>query len=211
LSFLPLIFRAAWFAVALEDASAVDSGRASKTRPHRQAAPHLRHSGHLDRLRSRLRDHAVGLAALGTVSDALLLADEDLLIECADGVADGVWVDGAVAEEDEGAPDGLAEDVEHAVEDHLAVGGDDVAALRKTPADRVQEPEEDDPAGADHVGAVDGGADGLCVRAAAPEEVVAEEEEGGDADDEVAPFVGVGDDGAAEPGDDHDFSQEPCV
>ena len=46
---------------------------------------------------------------------------------------------GEQMEEEEG--DGH-EDIEHTVEDHLAVLGDDIATLGKTPRNGVQEPEE---------------------------------------------------------------------
>jgi hypothetical protein len=38
--------------------------------------------------------------------------------------------------------DGLGEDVEDTVEDHLRVGRDDVGTVTQTPGDGVEEPEE---------------------------------------------------------------------
>lgn len=181
-----------------------------KTKPHGQAT-HLRHDGRLDGLRSRLGSDAASLASWRTVPRAALLTDRNLLIITADGMADRIRVNGAMAEEEESSPDRLREDIKDAVEDHLAVRSDDVAALRKAPADGVQVPEEDDPDGADDVGAADSWADGGGVAAAEPEEVDGEEEEREDADHEVAPFVRRGDDGAGQPGHDHDFGQEPGV
>jgi hypothetical protein len=42
------------------------------------------------------------------------------------------------------AKDGLGDEVEDAVEDHLTERGDDVAAVGDTPGDRVEEPDEDE-------------------------------------------------------------------
>lgn len=60
--------------------------------------------------------------------------------------------DGPKVIEDE---DGLSEDIEDTVEDHLGIGVDDSTTVRKSPSDRVEEPEEGEDGG--------GGGEGLLV------------------------------------------------
>ena len=115
-------------------------------------------------------------------------ADTRNLIVVANVQAEPGGIDVAVAPEEEGAEDGLGEDVEDAVEDGLGVRGDDVAALAETPGDRVQEPQEDGPAAADQEGARDVVAERGGVLARHPGHLPRDEEEGHAAEDEVSPL-----------------------
>lgn len=56
-----------------------------------------------------------------------LLLEHSVVVVVADLEAEASWVDVAVAPEEEGTEDGLGEEVEDAVEDGFAIGGDDVA------------------------------------------------------------------------------------
>ena len=64
----------------------------------------------------------VGSSVLGA-----LLLEHSVVVVVADLEAEASWVDVAVAPEEEGTEDGLGEEVEDAVEDGFAIGGDDVA------------------------------------------------------------------------------------
>jgi len=128
-----------------------------------------------------------------------------------DAKTEGRGVDVAVAPEEEEAEDRLGQDVQDTVEDSFGVRSDDVSTLGKSPGDRVQEPEEDGPGGADEVGAADFAADGGGVLAANEDDVPGDEEESRTAEYEVAPLVAGDDEGADETGDDHDFVHEDGV
>lgn len=55
--------------------------------------------------------------------------------------------------------DGLGEDIEDTVEDHLRVGGNDISTIGETPGDGVEEPKEGE----------DAGGDGVCSLETTPE------------------------------------------
>lgn len=105
-------------------------------------------------------------------------------------------VDVAVAPEEQGAEDGFGEEIQDAVEDGFAVGGNDVAgklvlvkliegrggkdvpALGKTPGNRVQDPQEGCETAAHEKGALDVAAKCLGVDPGFPCEHVDDVEEG---------------------------------
>lgn len=60
-------------------------------------------------------------------------------------------VDVAVTPEEEGAEDGLGQDIQDTVEDGFRVRSDDVSTLTETPGDGVEEPQEDGPHTADEI------------------------------------------------------------
>lgn len=60
-------------------------------------------------------------------------------------------VDVAVTPEEEGAKDGLGQDIQDPVEDGFRVRSDDISTLTETPGDRVEEPQEDGPYTADEI------------------------------------------------------------
>ena len=111
--------------------------------------------------------------------------------------------------EDEQAEEAeLRDEVEHAVEDGLGVGRDDVAALAEAPGDRVEQRGEAQDGGRQGVGAADVAAERARVLAAGDEDVVEHGQEGGEAEGEVAPLVARADEGADEAAHDDDLDEE---
>lgn len=104
--------------------------------------------------------------------------------------------------------DGFGEEVEDAVEDHFAGGGDDVTTVCEGPADRVDEPEKAEQAGRDQVGFAELVAERTGGLTAGDVEDPEDVEHGGTAEDVVSPLVGGSDEGADETGDDHEDVEE---
>ena len=71
----------------------------------------------------------------------VLLANGDGFIEVTDVQAELLWRNVAVAEDEQGAKDGLGDDIENAVEDGLAIGMDDVTTFTEAPGNGVEEPD----------------------------------------------------------------------
>lgn len=109
-----------------------------------------------------------------------------------------------VTPEEEAREYDLGHDVEDAVEDGLRVRMDDVAALAQTPADRVQEPEQQQPDAAYPEGLLRVAAQHVGVAPRIVQELVRDEEERGHAEGPEAPFVPRLGKGADEPAHDHE-------
>ena len=93
-----------------------------------------------------------------------------------------------VAPDQKRAEHRLRQQIQDPVEDGLGVGSDDVSTLRKTPCDRVEEPEEDGPDTTHRVGPRDVGADGGGVFARGPGYSPGNPQEGDTAEGEKAPL-----------------------
>lgn len=78
----------------------------------------------------------------------------------------------------------LREDVQYAVEDGLGVTGNDIATLRETPRNRVQEPEADSPDTDNGVGSQDICSNRTGIGATLEDDGVCDEEEGNRAEGE---------------------------
>lgn len=137
-----------------------------------------------------------------------LLLEHSVVVVVADLEAEASGVDVAVAPKEEGAEDGLGEEVEDAIEDGFAVGGDDVAALAETPGNGVQDPEECGERAAHQKGALDVAAKGLGVDAGFPGELEDDVEEGDTTKDKEWPLVDALDESANQASHDHDFVDE---
>ena len=72
--------------------------------------------------------------------------------------------------EQESTKDWLGQDVQDTVERSLRVGRDNIATFRKSPGNRVEEPEESGPSADDNVGLGDIGPNRRRVLAASPDE-----------------------------------------
>lgn len=107
-------------------------------------------------------------------------------------------VPGAGEEEEGEGGDGDEEDIEDTEEDEAGGLADGVAAVRHTPGDGVDEPEEDSPAGETPEVSADveaAGGEGAAVEERTPEEELSKE-----AESEESPLVGGLDVGSSEPG-----------
>ena len=144
--------------------------------------------------RGSFSDAIVGAIVAG---EAILLAvtsnmaganDRWVIIVVTDVETQASRVDTLVAPQEESTEDGLGHDVQHAVEDGLGVGSDEVATLGQSPGDGVKEPEEDGPDTADEVGLADVGAEGGGVLAGGPDDGPGDPEEGDIAKDVVTPL-----------------------
>ena len=96
-----------------------------------------------------------------------------------------------MAPEEESTEDRLGHDIEDTVEDGLRVRGNDIATLRQTPGDGVEEPEEDGPRTADKIGLADVGTERVGVFASSPGHGPGNPEESYAAKDEVAPLFAL--------------------
>jgi hypothetical protein len=120
----------------------------------------------------------------------------------------GGEVESGEHEEVEDGVDGLGEEIEDTVEDHLGIRRDDVGTVGETPSDGVEEPEEGEESGragegssvacAEDAGGLSGGT------SKQPPDV----EEGGASKGVETPLVGRLDEGSDETGDDHDQVEE---
>lgn len=98
-------------------------------------------------------------------------------------------VDLVVSEEQEETESRLGEDIEDTVEYGLRVRVNDVATLRQTPGDGVEEPEEDGQDTALEEGRLDRSTKSVGVAATVNNELVDDKEEGEHAKDPVTPLV----------------------
>jgi hypothetical protein len=126
-------------------------------------------------------------SAVGTVDvsrsikrrvESTLLPHDRITIVVSDRHADRRGVDVTVAPDEEGAEDGLGDEVEDTVEDGFRVGRDDVATLAETPGDGVQDPEEGCQGATVGEALADFGAVAGGVAASFPDELVEDVEEG---------------------------------
>lgn len=113
-----------------------------------------------------------------------------------------------VAEEKQDAKNGLCEDIQDTVKDGFRVGVDDIAALRQTPGNRVQEPQEEGQHATPHECALDGPSEGISVTAAIDGKLIGNKKEGGCAEGKVTPFVGRLRQSANQSADNHDLVRE---
>lgn len=79
-------------------------------------------------------------------------------IDIANAQAHARRVDVPVTGDEHNAEDRLGAEVQRAVEGGLRVRGNDIAAFAETPADRIEEPEEQGPDPAEQIDAMDIGA-----------------------------------------------------
>lgn len=100
------------------------------------------------------------------------------------------------------AVDGLGEEIEDTVEDHLRGGGDDVSSIGDTPGDRVEEPEGREDDGRGHVGLVEVRAEASGRGATGTEEDDPDTDEGGATEGEESPLVDGGNESTDETSDD---------
>lgn len=114
-------------------------------------------------------------------------------------------VDLVVSEEQEEAESRLGEDIEDTVEDGLRVGVDDVATLRQTPGNGVEEPEEDGQDTTLEEGRLDRSTKSVGVAATVNNEFVDDKEEGEHAKDPVTPLVRSLGESTNETSHDHDL------
>lgn len=104
-----------------------------------------------------------------------------------------------------GTKDRLRQQIQHAIENRLAIRADDVSTLTQTPSDGIQGPGEDGPEGNENEKTLDIAADHRGVLHADDQDHVRHHEEGDAADGEVAPFVAALRQGADQASDYHDF------
>lgn len=135
-----------------------------------------------------------------------LLVDTAVLRE---GNVEAVVIPAAGEDQEGPRGDGDEQEVENTVEDERRRDANVVAAVRDTPGNGVQEPEEVDPAGKERV--VAGDAQALGADGAVAEGVHGEEDPGGSAECVEAPLVVGGGESADEVGDDPDPGQEDLV
>lgn len=146
-----------------------------------------------------------------TSSRAVLLIVGDRVIVVADVEAETCWVDVAMSDEEHDTKDWLGKDVEDTVEYSLGVWSNNIATLRYSPGDWVDEPQEHGEDAADKVGTGDIGTDGGCMLASDPADIPGNTEESDHGEDEVAPLVGRSNKGTDQASNDHDLIQEKGV
>ena len=101
------------------------------------------------------------------------------------------WLDIPVTPKEESTEYRLSHDVQDTVEDSFRIRRDNVTALRKSPGNWVQEPEEDSPDTTDQIYFGDVWAKGSSVLARSPGDGPGDPEEGNAAEGEVTPLVAV--------------------
>lgn len=169
--------------------------------------------------------HTIG----GTVGRLFTPSNVKFVIVITDVDAKTTRVNVAVAPEKQGSKDGFRENIQDTVEDGLRVRSDDVATLRQTPGNGIEEPQEDGPNTAGEESLVDVGAESESVFAGSPGDGPGNPEEGNAAKGEVSPLVrcqcvewqqafkkkpylvGRRDERANQASDDHDLVNEQCV
>jgi len=109
------------------------------------------------------------------------------------------------------AVDGLGENVEDTVEDHLGVRGDSVGTIGKSPCDGVEEPENGEDDGGGHVGLGVVGTELGNRGTSVDEEDLPDTDEGEASETEESPLVAIGHKGTDESSDDHDDVEEEEV
>ena len=123
---------------------------------------------------------------------------------------EGRWVNVAVTPKEQSTKDRLGHQVKDTVKDGLAIGSNDVAALAETPGNGVQEPEEDGPNTANHIGPRNVRSQSGSVLAADENDVPCHEEQGKHAKGPVSPLVRRAGQGANETSDNHDLVDQKC-
>lgn len=98
------------------------------------------------------------------------------------------WLDAPVAPDQESSEHWLGHDIQNTVEHGLGVRCDDVATLRQSPGNWVQEPQEDGPNTANLVGLEDVRADSGGVLACGPDDGPGDPEECDASEDKVSPL-----------------------
>ena len=93
-----------------------------------------------------------------------------------------------MAPEQESTKDWLGQDVQDTVKRSLRVGRDDIATFRKSPGNRVEEPEEGSPTADDNVGFRDIGPNRRRVLTARPDESPRNPKESEASEDVVSPL-----------------------
>ena len=121
------------------------------------------------------------------------------------------WVDSAVTPKEESTENGLGTEVKNTIEDGLRIWCDDVATLRQTPSDRVEEPEEGCPSATDEECATNITTKLVGVGTGFEEKHVCDEKEGGTTEDVVSPLVAAVHEGTRQTSDDHDLVDENGV
>jgi hypothetical protein len=125
--------------------------------------------------------------------------------------AESCKVNVAVTPDEQSTKSGLGKNIENTIEDSLAVGADDIAALGQTPGDGVQEPKSDGPDTTEDVGLVNVCAESLGVCATLDNDAVRNKEERNGTEGKETPLVGRLDESTDKTGDDHDLVDEDDV
>jgi hypothetical protein len=102
----------------------------------------------------------------------------------------------------------LSQDVKDTIESSLRIGMNDVSALKKTPSDGVQEPQEIGPDSARQEGAVNFGAENKGVLAGDPDDIPCNTEKSEHTESEISPLVGRGNEGADKADNNHNLIEE---
>ncbi len=98
-----------------------------------------------------------------------------------------------VAPKEESTEYRLSHDVQNTVEDGFRIRRNNITALRKSPGDRVEKPEEDSPDTANQVYFRDIWANGSSVLARGPGDSPGDPEEGNATEGEVTPLIAISD------------------
>ena len=101
------------------------------------------------------------------------------------------WLNIPVTPKEESTEYRLRHDVQNTVEDSFRVRRNNVTALRESPGNRVQKPEEDSPDTADQVYLGDIWANGSSMLARGPGDSPGDPEEGNAAEGEVTPLIAI--------------------
>lgn len=152
--------------------------------------------------------HSIVVLSLRTVETSLLV---HLIFVVADVDSKLSRVDAAVSPEEQRTEDWFGKNVENAIENGFGIGGNDVATLRETPSNWVNEPEEDGPEAANLVSFLDTSAQGGSMLFPDPDDVISDEEQSDSCKDEVTPLVGRSNKGANETRNDHDLVHQDRV
>lgn len=98
------------------------------------------------------------------------------------------WVDVTMAPEKKSTKHRLRQQIEDTVEYSFAIRGNDIATFRKTPGNRVQEPQENGQDTANIVGATDIWTESECVLTRNEDQDVHDVQEGNAAEDIISPL-----------------------
>jgi len=158
----------------------------------------------------RGRSHRGARSSGGRVSSVLLV--EKTLVGTvrvfAGGEPETSVVEAGDGDNVDEAIDGLGEEVEDTVEDHLGGRSDEVTSISDTPGDRVKEPESREDDGRGEVGLGEVGTETSGRGATGNEEHIPDDDEGSATEGEESPLVDGLNKGTDKAGDDHDNIKE---